>query len=152
MKISKLYVFFLVGLLSLTYCDSKKKNDPEPISEVQKVAKKWKVGKVFVNGQEDKSGAFSTFRITFNAQDKKATTYTVVVGNASGKPNLTPNNQGVWSLIADNTKIALDANTTHATTLVIAEKIAENKLVISWKVPKSIDKAQPHYKLELIPA
>ncbi len=151
MKFYKLYILFIAIVGATTACKKDNGDDPKPLTEIEKIAKTWQVSKVFMNGQEDTSGSFSSFSITFNANNGNATTYTVTPGNAIDTPNQTPNNQGVWALTANNTQIILDSGTDNEIVVEIEAVITENSLIISWKVPKEIDKTEPSYRLELIP-
>lgn len=151
MKINKIYILLFSILIGLNAC-KKSGEEPKPLTDVEKISRTWQVSKVLINGQEDTSGVFSGFRITFNSNSSgEATTYTVTPGNAVDTPNLSPNNQGVWSFLANNTQIVLDQGTDLEISIRIEAEISESSLIISWTVPEAVDKSQPTYRLELMP-
>ena len=122
-----------------------------PKTNEQILARTWKISsaKVLPAGTDVKA-QFANFTITFTATaEGKGNTYTVVSGTAPSKPSAGTN--GTWTL--DNaTTITLDKGTANERTIVFTSTITDTKITIRWQAPRTEDKTQPTYEIELIPA
>jgi Lipocalin-like domain len=135
---NQLLVVILALIALVTSCGPK---TPDP-TEVELLAKTWRVSRATINGQADNNTNYSAFRITFQRSDQTPTNYTVVPGNAP-RPNLSPTNTGTWVLSADKKQITLDrGNATAEITLTIVGTILADAVTISWKVPRTVDKTE----------
>ncbi len=124
-----------------------------PKTDEQKLVRTWKVSsaKMIAGGTTtDVKAQFANFTITFTASaDGKGSTYTVVSGTAPSKPSAGTN--GTWTLL-NPTTITLDRGSANERTIIFKSTITETKITISWQAPRSEDKTQPTYEIELIPA
>lgn len=145
------YYLVLVAVFGLMSCGGGGTEAPK--TNEQKLARTWKVSTAkMVAGTTttDVKAQFANFTITFTATaEGKGNTYTVVSGTAPSKPSAGTN--GTWVL--DNvTTITLDKGTANERTIVFTSTITDTKITIRWQAPRSEDKTQPTYEIELIPA
>ncbi len=143
-------LMLLLLVFGLTACP---KSAETPKTDEQKLARTWKISsaKMIAGGTTtDVKAQFANFTITFTASaDGKGSTYTVVSGTAPSKPSAGTN--GTWTLV-NSTTITLDKGTTNERTILFKSTITDTKIIISWQAPRTEDKTQPTYEIELIPA
>jgi hypothetical protein len=147
MKIlNKTFYFFalFVALGLLTACP-KKSTTPKTLLEI--LSKNWKVSRVLINGQVDNAGNYTNFRLLLQQNG----TYAVTVGEAPASVVINPSNNGKWEISSGETQIVFDKGTSNEFAVTLVEK-TENKLTIRFKIPPSINKTEPEYTFEFVPA
>jgi hypothetical protein len=147
MKIINKYIYYLsffMALGLLTACP-KKGETPKTLLEI--ISKNWKVSRVLINGQVDNTGNYTSFRALLQQNG----TYAITVGGAPISIVINPSNSGKWELANGDTQITFDKGTSNEFVITLVEK-TESKFTIRFKVPKSINKTEPEYTFEFVPA
>ena len=143
MKKYILYTLTLFLFISLFAC--KKKVEP---SLSEKISKNWRITRATFNGIPDNPTLYTTFRLRLNSDGN----YTIIIGGAPAKPNRTASNVGKWVLQSNNTQMIMDQGRPEEAIIFLVGTPTEQNLTLRFRQDKTVNKTEPEYTFEMIPA